>query len=158
MNFDEQFESQMVPQKHGFQITRKAKRQKVTQETYPEILEMSGEFDKEVPDTKPQALFFNRENKNAPYKHVSPWDHTYVKNLMQREPRANFNMNENPLVDKYRDTIEGVTREYEEKFMVEASGDQRPCVMERLVRAGVFLRVPISLYFASFSCPLSKAL
>ena len=93
MNFDEQFESQMVPQKHGFQITRKAKRQKVTQETYPEILEMSGEFDKEVPDTKPQALFFNRENKNAPYKYVCPWVHTFVKYLIQRERRPDFIMN-----------------------------------------------------------------
>ena len=153
MSFDEQFERQMVPQRHGFQITRKAKRQKVTPETYPEILEMSGEFDKEIPDTKPQALFFNRENKNAPYKHVSPWDHTFVKNLMQRQPRANFNMNENPLVDKYRDTIEGVTREYEEKFMVEASGDQRPCVMEEACEGRCIPQSPHKFVLREFLLP-----
>ena len=114
---------------------------------------MSGEFDKEVPDTKPQALFFNRENKNAPYKYVSPWDHTYVKNLMQREPRPDFNMNENPLVDKYRDTIEGVTREYEEKFMVEASGDQRPCVMEEACEGRCIPQSPHKFVLREFLLP-----
>ena len=71
-DFDKQFDSQMNSAPHSFQITRKAKRQKVTVETYPKIMEMSGEFDNEVPETTVQALFFNRQNKNKAYKFVSP--------------------------------------------------------------------------------------
>jgi hypothetical protein len=153
MSFDEQFESEMEPPKHGFQIIRKAKRQKVTQETYPEVLQMSGEFDKEIPETKPQALFFNRDNKNAPYKYVSPWDFNFVKNLMHRQPRPNFSMNGNPLADKYRDSIEGVTRAFEEKYMVEASGDQRPCVMEEACEGRCIPQSPHKIVLREFLLP-----
>ena len=130
MSFDEQFnESMSSSSDHGFQITRKAKKRKIEADAYPEILEMSGEFDKEVPKTSVQKHFFNRENETASYKHVSPWDHAFVSALIQRPPIPTYNMNENHKIDKFRDSIEGVTREYEERFMVEASGDQRQCSM-----------------------------
>jgi len=130
MSFEDQFNEEMSSSSsHGFQITRKAKKRKVEAETYPEILEMSGEFDKEVPETVVQKHFFNRENETATYKHVSPWDHAFVASLIQRPPIPTYNMNDNQRVDKYRDSIEGVTREYEERFMVEPSGDQRQCCM-----------------------------
>ena len=71
MSFEEQFNASMPEVQHAFQITRKAKRQKVTAETHPEILEMSGEFDSEVPKTVVATHFFNRQNENEPYV-VSP--------------------------------------------------------------------------------------
>jgi hypothetical protein len=129
MNFEEQFNNEMNPADHGFQITRKAKRQKVTADTFPEIMEMSGEFNKEVPETVVQKHFFNRENDSVSHKMVSPWDHKFVNALIQKPPVPTYNMNDNFRVDKFRDSIEGVTREYEERYMVEASGDQRQCCM-----------------------------
>ena len=42
MNFDEQFDAQVSPVEHAFPITRKVKRQRITPESHPEILEMSG--------------------------------------------------------------------------------------------------------------------
>ena len=79
MNFDEQFEKQMSVPNHGFQIIRKAKRQRVTAETYPEIMEMNGEFNKTVKQTVAQTHFFNRENQNNAYKYVSPHDIEFVQ-------------------------------------------------------------------------------
>ena len=49
---------------------------------------------------------------------------------MQRTPISNFDMNSFHGVDKMRDSIEGVTRKYEEDFMCEPTGDQRACSME----------------------------
>jgi len=130
MSFDDQFAEEMSSSSsHGFQITRKAKKRKIDAATYPEVLEMSGEFDKEVPETVVQKHFFNRENEGASYKHVSPWDHSFVASFIQRSPIPTFNMNDNQRVGKYQDTLEGVTRKHEERFMVEASGDQRRCCM-----------------------------
>lgn len=130
MSFDEQFSQAMPEPTHAFQITRKAKRQRVTAETHPEILQMSGEFDSEVPKTVVATHFFNRQNENEPYKYVSPWDTEYVRKQMQKTPISNFDMNAFQGVDKMRDSIEGVTRKYEESFMCEPTGDQRACSME----------------------------
>lgn len=132
-SFDHQFNSEMgSSQSHSFQITRKAKRQKVTADSHPKIMEMSGEFDDEVPETTVQALFFNRQNRNKSYEHVSPWDFEFVRKLMHRTPISNFDMNKFHSVGKMRDSIEGVTREYEEAFMCEPTRDQRPCSMEEM--------------------------
>ena len=130
MNFDEQFDAQVSPVEHAFPITRKAKRQRITPESHPEILEMSGVFDSDVPKTVVATHFFNRQNENEPYKYVSPWDAEYVRKLVQRTPISNFDMNSFHGVDKMRDSIEGVTRKYEEDFMCEPTGDQRACSME----------------------------
>ena len=93
MNFDEQFDAQVSPVEHAFPITRKAKRQRITPESHPEILEMSGVFDSDVPKTVVATHFFNRQNENEPYKYVSPWDAEYVRKLVQRTPISNFDMN-----------------------------------------------------------------
>ena len=73
MSFEEQFNATMPDTEHAFQITRKAKRQKVSVDTHPEIVEMTGEFDSEVPKTAVATHFFNRQNENDTYKYVSPW-------------------------------------------------------------------------------------
>ena len=131
MSFEEQFNEAMSSSSdhHGFVITQKAKKRKITRDEFPEVYDMNGEFNKEVPETVVQKHFFNRQNGTASYKDVSPWDHSYVSALMQCTPIPMYNMNDNPRVDQYRDSIEGVTREFEEDYMVEPSGDQRQCCM-----------------------------
>ena len=154
MSFEDQFNEQMSSSSnHGFHITRKAKRQKVTADTFPEILEMSGEFDKEVPETVVQKHFFNRENQGASSKFMSPWDHAFVASLIQRPPIPTYNMNDNQRVDKYRDSIEGVTREYEEGFMVEPSGDQRQCCMAEECEGKFISQAPNGFVLREFLLP-----
>tara|TARA_B100000963_G_C22596699_1_gene658186 strand:+ start:46 stop:885 length:840 start_codon:yes stop_codon:yes gene_type:complete len=154
MNFDDAFDENMSSSSsHGFQITRKAKKRKIESETYPEILEMNGEFDQDVPETVVQKHFFNRENESASYKHVSPWDHSFVASLIQRPPIPTYDMNDNQRVDKYRDSIEGVTREYEEGFMVEPSGDQRPCCMGEECEGKFICQVPNGFVLREFLLP-----
>ena len=153
MNFEEQFDNEMNPSDHGFQITRKAKKRKVDVETFPEILEMSGEFDKEIPETVVQKHFFNRENETPSYKMVSPWDHKFVQALMLRPPIPTYNMNENNQVDKLRDAIEGVTREYEEKYMVAPSGDERQCCMEEQCEGNFIPQVQNGFSLREFLLP-----
>jgi len=154
MSFEDQFDAEMSSASgHGFAITRQKKKRKIEAETYPEILEMSGEFDKEVPKTVVQKHFFNRENEGALYKHVSPWDHAFVTAMMQRPQIPTYNMNDNQNVDKYRDTIEGVTREYEERFMVEASGDQRQCCMEEECEGKFISQAPSGVVLREFLLP-----
>jgi len=132
MSFNAQFDAGIKSKPHSFQITRTAKRQKVTAESHPKIMEMGAEFNDEILETTVQALFFNRQNKNKSYKYVSPWDFEFVHNLMHRAPISNFNMNKFHSVEKMRDSIEGVSRAYEEAFMCEPTGDQRPCSMEEM--------------------------
>ena len=137
---------------HGFQITRTKKR-KIEAETYPEILEMSGEFDRDVPKTVVQKHFFNRENDAVSHKLVSPWDHKFVTDLMQRPQIPTYNMNDNQKVDKFRDSIQGVTREYEERYMVEASGDQRQCCMGEQCEGKFIPQVPNGFVLREFLLP-----
>jgi len=154
MSFEEAFNEEMSScSDHGFQITRKTKKRRIESETYPEILEMSGEFDKEVPNTVVQKHFFNRENTSLSHELVSPWDHKFVSALMQRPPIPTYNMNDNQKVDKFRDSIEGVTREYEEKYMVEASGDQRQCCMGEQCEGYFIPQVPNGFVLREFLLP-----
>ena len=154
MNFNDQFDENMSSSSsHGFQITRKAKKRKVESETYPEILEMSGDFDKEVPETVVQKHFFNRENETASSKYTSPWDHSFVASLIQRPPMSTYNMNDNHQVGRIRDSIEGVTREFEERYMVEASGDQRQCCMAEECEGKYITQVPNGFPLREFLLP-----
>ena len=154
MSFEEAFNDEMSSSSdHGFQITRKAKKRKVDAETYPEILVMSGEFDKEIPQTVVQKHFFNRENETISHKLVSPWDHRFVTELIQRPKIPTYNMNDNHRVDKMRDSIEGVTRDYEERYMVEASGDQRQCCMGEQCEGKFIPQVPNGFVLREFLLP-----
>ena len=153
MNFDEQFEQQFKPPAHGFQIIRKQKRQRVNAQTYPKIMEMHGEFNRTVKQTAPQAHFFNRENQNCVYKFVSPHDIDFVQKQIQKTPIANFDMNKNNCVDKYRDAIEPVTRKYEEDFMCEPTGDQRPCCMEEACEGRCIPQSPEKIILREFLLP-----
>lgn len=153
MNFDEQFDQQIQQPQHGFLITRKAKRQRVNAETYPEIMDMQGDFNKTVKTTVPQAHFFNRENQNNAYKYVSPHDISFVQKQLHKTPIANFDMNKNQRVDKYRDAIEPVTRKYEETFMAEPVGDQRQCAMEEACEGRFIPQSPEKFILREFLLP-----
>lgn len=119
----------MSSSSHGFVITKPPKKRRITVEEFPEIYTMDGEFAKDIPQTTVQKHHFSRENAGVSYEFVSPWDHAFVASLIQCDPKPTYDLNEKMRLDKYRDSIEGVTRKFEEAFMIEPSGDQRQCSM-----------------------------
>tara|TARA_B110000261_G_scaffold164446_1_gene214053 strand:+ start:4454 stop:5287 length:834 start_codon:yes stop_codon:yes gene_type:complete len=135
MDFDTAFDSALEStgdnkKRNPFPIIRNAKRQRVTSTTQPTILSMKGQFKLEPELLVAQTHFFNRNNQEKEYKHVSPWHFPFVQSLLQKKPTINFDMNSFSHVGRYRDSIEGVTRKYEESYLTDASGDQRKCVNE----------------------------
>jgi len=122
MSFDERFGAKMSS--HSFQI---GKRQRVSESSHPEILEMSGSLEKEPDDADVQTLFFNRRNAAQDYSKVSPVDFDFERSIMEQTPGADSNLNESSK-DKMRDVLEGVTRAYEDAMLCEPVGDQRACV------------------------------
>lgn len=134
MSFDAAFQSALGPgsQKRPaeFTIVRHNKKARVTATTQPTIMSMKGKFNIEPSMLVAQQHFFNRQNQEKEYKHVSPWNYPFVQNLLQKKPITNFDMNSFDKIDRYRDSIEGVTREYEEAYLTDAVGDQRKCINE----------------------------
>lgn len=134
MSFEDVFESELgsTPLKRPseFTIVRNSKRVKVTPATHPTILSMKGKFNIESSALIAQKHFFNIQNQEKEYKHVSPWNYPFVQNLLQKKPITNFDMNSFDKIDRYRDSIEGVTREHEEMYLTEPTGDQRKCINE----------------------------
>lgn len=135
MDFDSAFHSALNSKREGkrpntFPIVRNSKRQRVTTSTQPTIMSMKGKFNVEPTLLVAQTHFFNRENQEKEYKHVSPWNFPFVQSLLQKKPMTNFDMNSFNNVGRYRDSIEGVTRKYEESYLADAVGDQRKCVNE----------------------------
>ena len=132
MDFDSKFqavtETRIRP--HSFQIARNPKRTKVTPATHPTIMSIKGNFTLAPPLLEAQTNFFNRNNQQKEYKHVSPWHFPFVQSLLEQSPIPNFDMDKFENVGKYRDSIEGVTREYEEAFLTNPVGDQRRCINE----------------------------
>lgn len=120
----------MAKRTQEFKIQRKNKRSRVNSETEPTIMSMKGKFDVTPTELVSQKHFFNMKNRENEYKHISPWHFPFVQNLMQQKPVINFDMNNFGKVGRYRDSIEGVTRKYEERFLTEPSGKQRKCVNE----------------------------
>jgi len=112
----------------GFDIVRSAKRARVTPVTEPTIMSMSGKFAVKPEMLEAQTNFFNRNNQEKAYEKVSPWNFPFVQALLQRTPLPNFDMDTFDQVGRFRDSIEGVTRKYEESFLTEPVGDQRRCV------------------------------
>lgn len=134
MSFDSAFDSHAVARARKtasmFPIVRSNKRARVTAATEPTIMSMKGVFNSEPDLLVSQAHFFSRQNQEKEYQHVSPWNFPFVQSLMQKKPVTNFDMNSFEHVGKYRDSIEGVPRQYEESYLTDAVGDQRKCVNE----------------------------
>lgn len=134
MDFDKVFNDTMGDKvrkrTHAFQISRSSKRSKVNAVTEPTIMSIKGKFVVEPTLLVAQTNFFNRNNQQKEYAHVSPWHYPFVQSLLQRTPLPNFDMNKFEHVGRYRDSIEPVTRSYEETFLTEAVGDQRCCINE----------------------------
>ena len=84
------------------------------------------------------------------YRH----DIEFVQKQIQKTPIANFDMNKNQRVDKYRDAIEPVTRKYEEEFMCEPQEINEHAAWKKRVRRCI-PQSPEKVYTEKFRFPRS---
>jgi hypothetical protein len=89
MSFDTVFESALTQDQdkkrpNDFVIVRNSKRARVTPTTQPTIMSMNGKFNTE-PNLVSQQHFFNRQNQEKEYTHVSPWHFPFVQALLQKK-------------------------------------------------------------------------
>ena len=119
-----------------FKVRHVVPKERVTPNEYPEILSVENEFDLQS-DPKELIIaetnFFNTKNQDAWQKadggHVRPFDFPFVRALIQREPSETFDIHQFNDRDRRRASIQTVTREYEEEFLREPVGSERPCLL-----------------------------
>lgn len=123
---------QKMKRSSGFKISRKPKQARVTTQTHPEILTIDTRFKLEPETIAAKSTMVQRKNKSD-YKSnmqaVSPWDFPYIQSLLLQAPVKGYDLTKSNKVDRYRADVETCTRAYEESFMCEPHGDQRPCIL-----------------------------
>ena len=120
-----------------FKLRSAPVKERVTTENYPEILSVDKEFSSNQQQTEliiAQTRFFKKENQDAwsrtgEYQHMRPVDYLFVRALIQRPPLAHFDIHQMNDRERLRSNVETVTRTYEETYLCEPVGSQRPCLM-----------------------------
>lgn len=133
-----------------FDISSASKRQKVGHSSVqfselpsskPEIDEITPDILEEVSaeDDKPKTLmvaetrFFNQRNKDfwqrTDLSHLRPYDFPYVRALIQQKPCDTLSPEDIKHKEHVRVSIQVVTRAYEEQYLREPTGKERPCIM-----------------------------
>lgn len=119
-----------------FKVRRMPPKESVTAEKYPEILSVEAEFsmkseNKELPIAEQQ--YFNAKNKEpwtrGDHDHVLPWHFPFVRALIQRDPCDTFDIHVFNDRKRLRAKIEPVSRKYEEAYLREPIGSERPCLL-----------------------------
>ena len=104
------------------------------EDTTPDILETSTAQPEQsktlmVAETK----FFNQRNQDFWHRtdlsHLRPYDFPYVRALLQQKPSETLSPEDIKHQDKVRASIQVVTRAYEEQYLREPVGKERPCIM-----------------------------
>lgn len=118
-----------------FKITRTAPKESVTEQNRPEILSVEEEFS--MSETNKELIvaeqkYFNAKNKDpwerGNHNHVLPQHFPFVRALVQRNPIETFDIHQMNDRERFRSKIEAVPRAYEESFLCEPIGSQRPCL------------------------------
>lgn len=133
-----------------FDIDSAAKRQKVGHHTVqfselpsskPEVEEITPDILQQDPpeEDKKKTLmvaetnFFNQRNKDfwqrTDLSHLRPYDFPYVRALIQQKPCDTLSPEDIKHKEHVRVSIQVVTRAYEEQYLREATGKERPCIM-----------------------------
>jgi len=119
-----------------FKVRHVVPKKKVTSAEYPEILSVETEFQLQ---NNPKELiiaetnFFNSKNKDAwqrgDHGWVKPYDFPFVRALIQREPTETFDIHQFNDRERLRASTQPVTRAYEDEFLREPVGNERPCLL-----------------------------
>lgn len=119
-----------------FKVRHVVPKKKVTTSEFPEILSVENEF--QMHDDAKELIiaetnFFNSRNQNAWQKgdggHVRPYDFPFVRALIQREPSDTFDIHQFNDRERLRSCVQTVTREYEDEYLREPVGSERPCLL-----------------------------
>ena len=106
----------------------------VTTKSFPEILSVEKHFTGTATESHElivaETNFFTSKNRDNHQTHVRPFDFPYVRALIQRAPLPSFDIHKFNDREKLRANVEAVTRKYEEDFLREPVGSERPCLMK----------------------------
>lgn len=101
----------------------------VTPDTFPKIMSVESHFTG-VSDSAEllvaETNFFAQQNNDN--SHVRPFDFPYIRALIQRPPLASFDIHKFNDRDRLRVNVQRVNREYEENYLREPIGSERPCL------------------------------
>ena len=131
-------------------VTHNAKRQKtdassITFSSLPQTEEFKQEEAPDILQTETPAppasktlmvaetTFFNQRNQDfwqrADLSHLRPYDFPYVRALLQQSPVDTLSPEDIKHKEHVRVSIQVVSRAYEEKYLREPVGKERPCIM-----------------------------
>ena len=127
---------------------KNAKRQKTETVKFSELPSSVGISEESTPDilqlteSKPEqsktlmvaeTSFFNQRNRDFWHRtdlsHLRPYDFPYVRALIQQNPCDTLSPEDIKHKKHVRVSIQVVTRAYEEQYLCEPVGKQRPCIM-----------------------------
>jgi hypothetical protein len=106
----------------------------ISEESTPDILQTNVE--KPEPSKTlmvAETSFFNQRNKDFWHRndlsHLRPYDFPYVRALIQQKPCDTLSPEDIKHKEHVRTSIQVVTRAYEEQYLREPMGKERPCIM-----------------------------
>ena len=117
-----------------FKVKHKVPKEAVTFSNTPEIRCVEQEFSMKGDNSEAisaETNFFSMKNGDSWNKnctdHLNPFDFPFCRALIQREPVDTFDLLQFPDRERLRANIQSVSRKYEEEFLREARGSERPC-------------------------------
>jgi hypothetical protein len=117
-----------------FKIKTAPPRVRVTAENAPVILEIAEELHRESPEQiVAEHVFFNKKNQDSFTKDAQDWikpqDFPSIRALIQKKPSPTFDIHLFNDRERLRNTLQVVTRKYEESFLREKYPHERACAM-----------------------------
>jgi hypothetical protein len=106
----------------------------ISEESTPDILQtISAEPEQSKTLMVAETSFFNQRNKDFWHRtdlsHLRPYDFPYVRALIQQKPCDTLSPEDIKHKEHVRTSIQVVTRAYEEQYLREPMGKERPCIM-----------------------------
>jgi len=106
----------------------------ISEESTPDILQVSPEKAEQSKTLMvAETSFFNQRNKDFWHRndlsHLRPYDFPYVRALIQQKPCDTLSPEDIKHKEHVRVSIQVVTRAYEEQYLREPVGKERPCIM-----------------------------
>lgn len=115
-----------------FPIRRASKKRKLQEKPFPEVNTLESRFNLQPETAAAKSLKIVRKNNtdfSTVMKKISPWDFPMdLDCILSEKVPKHYDITKSSRINEYGKEVETVTREYEESFMTEPIGDQRPCI------------------------------
>ena len=114
-----------------FTLTSLPVTETVSEEQMPEL--MQPENQQSTAQVVAETTYFNQKNSDfwqrEDLSHLRPYDFPFIRALIQQAPQDTLSPEDTRHKETARSTIEVVTREYEQRYLREPVGEERPCIM-----------------------------